>query len=80
MMGGKPTTDPTASILKWVAGIVAAVIGTLMVIVLVSTARAVVSHGDRLTRVETSNEARDASLARIEAAILALGKKVDGLK
>ncbi|KKM87008.1 hypothetical protein LCGC14_1273260 [marine sediment metagenome] len=66
----QPTTS--AIVLKWIAGITAGIIGALIVIVLVSTAEAVSSHGDRLTVVETRDEATAASVVRIE-------RKVDQL-
>ena len=67
-------------ILRWVAGIAAAVIGTLIVVVLMGTARAVVSHGDRITRVEALNESRDKTLDRIESQLAVIDKKLDELK
>ena len=76
----KSLNGAAGTIVRWVAGIAAAVVGTLIVVVLMGTARAVVSHGDRLTRVEVRNEARDSTLKRIERKLESMAKKLDDLE
>ena len=68
------------SALKWGGGILAAVVGSLLVVVLMGTASTVLSHSDRLTRIEALDEARDASLVRIEASLGRLEVKVSELR
>ena len=76
----KPESVPVVLILKWVAGIAAAVIGGLIVVVLVGSVNAVAANDRRLTVVETRNEARDKTLERIETKLGGIDKKLDELK
>jgi hypothetical protein len=60
------------TILKWVAGIAGGIVVALVVTVIITTGRAVVEHGRRISVVEAKDESRDKSLERIE-------KKLDDL-
>ena len=77
-MSTRPITTRVAqsAALKWVAGITAAVIGALIVFVLTSTAKAVISQSERIAVIEARAEARDDTLNRIEAAVLVLDEKI----
>lgn len=77
----RPITDRVSqpAALKWVAGIVAAVVGALIVMSLAGTAKAMISQSERLAVVETKAEARDETLARIETAVGTLDAKLDRL-
>lgn len=67
-------------VLKWVAAIAGVVIGGLLVVILMGTAGAVVGHGNRLTALETQGTNDSRALDRIEAKLVTLEGKIDGLK
>ncbi len=80
-MGERPKTarlnGTAAVILKWIAGIAAAIIATLVVVLMVTAATALSSQGLRLAIVETRNEARDDALNRIETKLGDMDKKLN---
>lgn len=66
-----------APVLKWIAGVAAAVIAGLAIIVLVGTARAVLAHESRLVALETARTYEREALDDIRATLGELDGKVD---